>query len=133
MDFPLFYLDGIGNRFLMALMATVHVMINHPFAVGAYPLVALIEWWGRRTKSPEWDRLAYRVTFVLFIVTTTVGALTGVGIWFTASLIAPFGIGSLLRIFFWAWFSEWLVFVAEVVLLMLYFLMWRHWADGWLK
>lgn len=133
MDFPLFYLDSIGNRLLMAVIATVHVMINHPFAVGAYPLVALIEWWGRRTKSPEWDRLAYRVTFVLFIVTTTVGALTGVGIWFTAGLIAPFGIGSLLRVFFWAWFSEWLVFVAEVVLLMLYFLMWRHWADGWLK
>jgi len=133
MDFPMFFLDGIGNRMLIAVVASLHNFINHPFAVGAYPLVALMEWWGWRTGRAEWDRLAYRVTFVLFVITTTVGALTGVGIWFTTALIAPFGIGSLLRVFFWAWFFEWLVFVIEVGLVLIYFLTWKRWSEGAIK
>ena len=134
MDFPLFFFDIVGNRLMMAVIAIVHVMINHPVAVGAYPLVAIMEWWAYRNKDLAMDELVRKVTFVLFIVTTTVGALTGVGIWFAAGLIAPFGIGSLLRVFFWAWFTEWLVFISEVVLVLMYFLTWRRWADGiWKK
>lgn len=133
MDFPLFYLDIIGNRLLMAIIAITHVMINHPMAVGAWPLIALMEWWGYRRGDLDVDKLAYRITFVLFIITTSVGALTGVGIWLTAALIAPFGIGSLLRVFFWAWFIEWLVFITEVGLVVVYFLMWKRWAQGKMK
>lgn len=130
MDFPIFFLDFFGNRILIAVVASVHVFINHPLAVGAYPLVVLMEWWGRKTGNPDWDRLAYRITFVLFIVTTSLGALTGVGIWLTTALIAPFGIGSLLRVFFWGWFLEWLVFIGEVVLVLIYFLTWKRWSEG---
>ena len=134
MDFPLFFLDLIGNRLLMAVVAVVHVMVNHPVAVGAYPLVALLEWRAYRRGDRALDELVRRITFVLFIVTTTVGALTGVGIWLTAALIAPFGIGSLLRVFFWAWFAEWLVFISEVVLVLIYFLAWKRWSVGrWKK
>lgn len=130
MDFPLFYMDIVGNRMLMGIIAVTHVLINHPFAVGAWPLVTLMEWWGRRKGIEGWDHLAYRVTFVLFIVTTSLGALTGVGIWLTAALIAPFGIGALLRIFFWAWFFEWLVFITEVGLVLVYYLLWKKWREG---
>jgi len=133
MDFPMFFLDFVGNRILMAVIASVHVIINHPFAVGAYPLVLLLEWWGHKTGLADWDQLARKITFVLFIITTTVGALTGVGIWLTAALISPFGIGSLLRVFFWIWFTEWTIFVGEVVLIMIYFLTWKRWADGIMK
>jgi len=134
MDFPLYYMDFIGNRMLMAMIAIVHVMINHPFAVGAWPLIAILEWKAWKLKDAAWDNLARRITFVLFIITTTLGALTGVGIWLTAALIAPFAIGSLLRVFFWAWFSEWLVFVSEVILVLIYYLTWHRWHAGvWKK
>ena len=63
---------------------------------------------------------------VAFIITTTIGAMTGVGIWFSASLISPSSIGSLIRVFYWAWFTEWIVFVTEVVLIMIYFLTWKN-------
>ncbi len=133
MDFPMFFLDFFGNRILIAVVASLHVFINHPFAVGAYPLVFVMEWWGRKSGNPLWDNLAYKITFVLFIVTTSVGALTGVGIWLTTALIAPFGIGSLLRVFFWGWFIEWIVFISEVVLVVVYFLTWKKWSEGNLK
>lgn len=133
MDFPLFFLDDIGNRLMFAIIAVTHVLINHPLAVGAYPLVTVLEWSAWRRNRPDIDELARKITFVLFIITTSLGALTGVGIWLSAALVAPFGIGSLLRIFFWAWFSEWLVFISEVVLILIYYLAWKRWSSGRMK
>ncbi|HOA73062.1 MAG TPA: cytochrome c [Phycisphaerae bacterium] len=129
MDFPLFHLDWAGNRMLIAVIAVLHVLVNHSMAVGAMPLIALVQWWGYRTADPRWDRLAYRLLGVCFIVTTTVGALTGVGIWLSASLVNPHAIGSLIRVFFWAWFTEWIVFITEVCLILAYFLTWKSWGE----
>lgn len=124
MDFPIFHIDFIGNRLLIAVDAILHVLINHAFAIGALPIIALLEYLGIRRADPRWDDLAYRLLKVIFIVTTTVGALTGVGIWFSAALVNPAAIGSLIRVFFWGWFAEWLVFVTEVSLILFYFLSW---------
>jgi len=125
MDFPIFHLDFFGNRLLIAFIAILHVFHSHPLAVGAIPVVAAMEWWGLKTGRPEWDRLAYRILFVCFILTTSVGALTGVGIWFSTSLVNPAAIGSLIRVFFWAWFFEWIIFFLEVVFILFYFLTWK--------
>lgn len=133
MDFPIFHFDLLGNRLLVGLVAVIHVLINHPLAVGAYPLIVLIEWLGYRRGSAEWDEVARRVAFVCFIITTSAGAVTGVGIWITTSLVAPFAIGSLLRVFFWSWFTEWIVFIIEVGLIMAYYLTWRRWTAGLAK
>jgi len=99
MDFPVFHLDFLGNRMLIAMIAVMHVFINHSLAVGAMPLVTVMEWWGHRRNDKRWDLLAYRVLTVCFIITTTLGALTGVGIWFSTSLVNPYAIGSLIRVF----------------------------------
>jgi mono/diheme cytochrome c family protein len=125
MDFPLFHLDFFGNRLLIAVIATLHVLINHMLAVGAIPLVAMLQWRGLRTGDQRWDTLAYRILWSCFIITTSVGALTGVGIWLSTSLVNPQAIGSLIRVFFWAWFFEWTVFVTEVVLILIYTLTWK--------
>lgn len=126
MDFPPYFIDELaGGRIIIGIIASIHVLINHPLAVGAYPLLVFMEWRAHKLKRPDLDRIAYKITFVVFIVTTTVGALTGVGIWISTSLFAPFAIGSLLRVFFWGWFIEWLVFITEVILIMWYFLSWK--------
>lgn len=128
MDFPLFHLDFIGNRMLIALTAIIHVVVNHPMAVGAIPLATLLEWRAWKKGIAGLDEVAYKITFVFFVITTSLGALTGVGIWFTTSLVNPAAIGSLLRVFFWGWFTEWIVFVVEVSLILWYFLSWKKYT-----
>ncbi|MCC6914907.1 MAG: cytochrome c [Rhodospirillaceae bacterium] len=128
MDFPIFHLDILGNRWLIATIAIIHVLVNHGLAVGMMPLVAAMEWYGQKKGDSRWDALAYRILFVSFLVTTTVGALTGVGIWLSVSLVNPYSIGSLIRVFFWAWFTEWLVFITEVCLILAYTLSWKKWS-----
>lgn len=126
MDIPIFHLDVLNNRMLIALIASIHVIVNHAMAVGGIPLVVFLEWKAVRTGDMRWDDLAYRILRVFFIVTTTLGAMTGVGIWFSAALVNPVAIGSLIRVFFFTWLVEWLVFVTEVVLILLYFKTWVH-------
>lgn len=128
MDLPVFHLDFLNNRMLIAIIAVLHVVINHGMAVGGIPLVSYLERRGMQTGDEAWDRLAHRILAVFFVVTTTVGALTGVGIWLSASLVNPYAIGSLIRVFFWTWFVEWLVFVTEVVLILFYYMTWAHWT-----
>ena len=132
MDFPVFHLDFMGNRMLIAVIAIVHVIINHAMAVGLMPLVTILEYRGFRLsminkdEAEKWDNLAYKILFVAFVVTTSFGALTGVGIWFSVSLVNPASIGSLIRVFYGAWFTEWIVFVLEVGAIMVYFLTWKN-------
>lgn len=132
MDFPMFHLDWLNNRMLIAIIAILHVIINHGLAVGFMPFVTWLEQRGvsRSGKDQitdlEWDKMAYKIMKVAFIITTTVGAMTGVGIWFSVALVSPASIGSLIRVFYWAWFTEWVVFVTEVILIMIYFLTWKN-------
>jgi hypothetical protein len=130
MDFPVFHLDFLNNRMLIAMIAVLHVFINHAMAVGGIPLVVYLEARGLREGDQDWDRLALRILTFFFVITTTVGALTGVGIWFSAGLVNPYAIGSLIRVFFWTWFVEWLVFVTEVVLILYYYLTWSRWTGA---
>lgn len=132
MDFPMFHLDWLNDRFLIAVIAILHVFINHGLAVGFIPYITWLEQKGVSMASAnqitnlEWDDLVYKKMKVAFIITTTLGAMTGVGIWFSVALVSPASIGSLIRVFYWAWFIEWLVFVTEVVLILIYFLTWKN-------
>lgn len=128
MDLPVFHLDFLNDRVLIAIIAILHVVVNHSMAVGGIPLVAFLERRAYLREDAAWDDVARRTLALFFAVTTTVGALTGVGIWFSAALVNPYAIGSLLRVFFWTWFTEWLVFVTEVVLILAYYLTWKSWT-----
>lgn len=131
MDFPMFHLDWLNDRFLIAVIAIIHVLINHGLAVGFIPYITWLEQKGVQNSAPDqitdfaWDKMVYHKMMVAFIITTTIGAMTGVGIWFSAALVSPASIGSLIRVFYWAWFTEWLVFVTEVILILIYFLTWK--------
>lgn len=132
MDFPMFHLDWLNDRFLIAIIAILHVFINHGLAVGFIPYITWLEQLGVKNAPANaitdlaWDELIYKKMKVAFIITTTIGAMTGVGIWFSAALVSPSSIGSLIRVFYWAWFTEWLIFVTEVVLILIYFLTWKN-------
>ncbi len=89
-----------GQSLVDCMIAILHVLINHAIAVGFAPLVTLLEYRGYRAgklksdTQQNWDKLAYKLLFVAFIITTSVGAMTGVGIWFSAALVNPGSIGS---------------------------------------
>lgn len=130
MDFPIAEVPLIGGRLLIAIVGVIHVMISHGCAVGGSLFLVLLEYKSIREADERLNEVTYRLARWFFILTTSVGALTGVGIWFTTNMFSPVGIGSLLRVFFWAWFVEWVVFVSEIGLVAVYYLSWHRMSPG---
>ena len=127
MEFPIYEAPYLGNGMTIALDAVLHVLISHGLAIGAITLIVLSEYLGFRKSSKDWENFAKNFLKFTIIVITGIGAVTGVGIWFITSAIAPNGIGSMLRIFFWPWFIEWIIFTLEVIVLLIYYFTWDKW------
>ena len=127
MEFLLFQVPYLGNGMTIGIVAVLHVLISHGLAIGAVTLAVLCEYRGMRDGDPAWEDFSRGLLKAVILIVTGVGATTGVGIWFTTSALSPRGIGSLLRVFFWPWFLEWLFFVTEVVLLLTYYFTWEDW------
>jgi cytochrome bd-type quinol oxidase subunit 1 len=130
MEFLLFQVPYLGNGMTIGIVAVVHVLISHGLAIGAMTMVVVSEYLGLRDQDPDWERFSRNLLLAVIITITGVGAVTGVGIWVTTSALSPRGIGSLLRVFFWPWFAEWLVFVTELVILLVYYFTWDHWIGA---
>ncbi len=128
MEFPIFQVPYLGNGMTIALDAVLHVVVSHGLAIGAVSMVVVSEYLGHRRASRDWECFAKDFLRVIIFLTTSVGAMTGVGIWLITSALAPRGIGSLLRVFFWPWFIEWGVFTAEVVIVLIYYYTWERWT-----
>jgi len=124
-DYPIFEMPVLGHRLLFAIDAIVHVFISHGAAVGGSVVLVLAQRLAIRTNNQRLDELCYRILFTFFILATAVGALTGIGIWIHVNIINPSAIGALLRVFFWKWFVEWIVFNIEMIYLLWLFLTWK--------
>jgi mono/diheme cytochrome c family protein len=128
MEFPIFQVPYLGNGMAIALNAVLHVVISHGVSIGVMAMIVLGEYLGIRRSSPEWETFSKSLLKPTIIIITGVGAVTGVGIWFITSALTPRSIGSLLRVFFWPWFIEWIIFTLEVSVLLIYYFMWDRWA-----
>jgi hypothetical protein len=134
MNFPWQQVPYLGYGMTIALDAVTHVVLSHGLAIGVVALIVILETMARSGGDGRLEGLARHMLKPAVIIITAVGAVTGVGIWFIVSALVPGGIGSMLRVFFWPWFIEWIVFTLEVVVLLVYYVSWdrmRHSAPGW--
>lgn len=125
-DYPIFDMPLLGHRLLFAFDAILHVFISHGAAVGGSVILVLSQWLAIRNNDHKLDALSYKILFTFFVLATAVGALTGIGIWIHINIINPAAIGALLRVFFWKWFAEWIVFNIEMIFLLWWFLTWKN-------
>ena len=134
MNYPIWSLPAPG--LLIAAVAILHVFISH-FAVGGGLFLVL----GERKARREGDAaflayLKYHSRFFI-LLTLVLGAITGVGIWFTIGLVHPQATSSLINIFVWAWAIEWTFFATEIAAALVYYYGWdrlapkTHQAVGW--
>lgn len=124
MLFPNFHMPLLGDGMTIALVAVLHVLLSHGVAIGMVALIVVFEYLSLRRKDKGLEEFTRETLKIVVIIITAVGAVTGAGIWFTLSVLAPEGIGSMLRVFFWPWFVEWLVFTAEVIVILIYYFLW---------
>ncbi|MDR0239656.1 MAG: c-type cytochrome [Deltaproteobacteria bacterium] len=124
MMFPLLQIPGLGNGMTIALDAVPHVVISHGVAIGTISIIVLFQTLAYAGKGEHWARTARTLLNPVVVVVTSIGAITGVGIWVITGALAPEGIGSLIHLFFWPWFIEWGAFTGEVIFLLALYYNW---------
>ncbi len=120
MNYPVWQLEFLGGGFLIAVIAIIHVYIAQ-FAVGGGLFLVLTEHLARRQNNQGMLDFVRKHTKFFLLLTMVAGALTGVGIWFTISLLNPSATSVLIHTFVFAWGTEWTFFVAEIVSLFIYY------------
>ncbi|WP_010586834.1 c-type cytochrome [Schlesneria paludicola] len=112
--FPVNDYGPIMPGLVMAGVAIVHVFLAQ-FAVGGGILLCYFQWLamtGREIHARPFVKGYFKL---LVLISFVVGALTGVGIWFTAIQVSPATIGSMVDHFHWLWATEWTFFCLEIV------------------
>lgn len=120
MNYPVWYLPGIGGGLLIALIAVTHVFVSH-FAVGGGLYLVMTE--RKALREGRSGILAYvrRHTRFFMLLTMVFGGITGVGIWFIIALVNPAATSKLIHIFVYGWAAEWVWFLVEIVALLVYY------------
>ncbi len=119
MNYPVWDLFYAGGGLPIALMAVIHVYVAH-FAVGGGLFLVYTEYKAYREDSPQILDYVRRHTFFFLLLSTAFGGLTGVGIWFTISLLNPAATSILTHDFVFGWATEWVFFLTELVALFIY-------------
>lgn len=137
MNYPIWEIPFLGGAPVIAAIAILHVFISH-LAIGAGLLLVLTE--RKAYRENDDGILAYtrRNAQLLILLSLVLGALTGVGIWFSISLVQPSGTSTLIHVFVWAWAIEWVFFLVEIVAAFVYYYAWdrldrrSHLTVGWI-
>lgn len=137
MHYPWWYVPHATAPMLIALIATVHVLVAH-YAVGGGFFLAVETSFAYRTRNPQY--LSYLRGHAQFFILLTVvfGAITGVGIWWTIGLASPLATQVLIQTFVFGWAMEWVFFVLEIASAFGFYYFWDrlpesvHKALGWI-
>lgn len=137
MNYPVWYLPGIGGGLLVAIIAIVHVFISH-FAVGGGLYLVFAERKGIREKSRAILEFTRSHAKFFLLMTVVAGGITGVAIWFIISLVHPGATSLLIHTFVFGWATEWVFFLVEIIAIFIYFYTFgkmddrTHQAIGWI-
>lgn len=113
MNYPHWEVPILGGGMVIALVATIHVLIAH-FAVGAGFFVAFTESRIGRRDDPLLRDFLLRFGKFLILFAFVAGAVTGVGIWFSIGLVSPRATSILIHNYVWGWAAEWCLFLIEI-------------------
>lgn len=123
MHYPWWHVPILTSPMLIAAIAVIHVLISH-YAVGGGLFLAVEARYAHREGRS--DYLAYLKRHAKFFILFTVvlGAVTGVGIWWTIGLASPLATEMLIRTFVFGWAMEYVFFVLELVAGFLFYYYW---------
>jgi len=120
MNYPVWEIYYAGGGLLIALISIFHVYIAH-FAVGGGLFLVLTELKAYRENIDQITEYTKKHAYFFLIVSMILGGISGVGIWFTISLLSPSVTSTLIHTFVFAFASEWVCFLVEITALLIYY------------
>src|SRR6187455_1347597 len=105
MDAAIFPVNDFGplmKGLAIGGLGIFHVFTAH-FAIGGGLLLTYFQWLAMTGKCPPARRFMDGYFRTLVLISFVLGALTGVGMWFTSIQVSPVTIGQMIDEFHWFW------------------------------
>jgi hypothetical protein len=118
--YPIWEVPHASAGILLAMIATFHILPSH-LSVGAMWINVFVETKAYRENRPELLEFIRKFTLLLLVFAYVFGSLSGVGIWYAATVANPRGISGLIHNYVWGWASEWVFFIVEVTGIFIYY------------
>jgi len=118
--YPVWEVPFLSPGIVLAIIAVFHILPSH-LSVSAMWFNVYFEWRGIRENKPELFEFIKKFSLLLLIFAYVTGSLSGVGIWFATTVSAPRGISALIHNYVWAWATEWVFFIMEVIGIFVYY------------
>lgn len=115
-DIPFYPVNDFGpamKGLVIGGLGIFHVFLAQ-FAIGGGMLMCYFQWLAQTGRVPLARKFVDEYFRVLVLISFVMGALTGVGLWFTSIQISPRTIGMMVDEFHWLWAIEWTFFCTEV-------------------
>lgn len=135
--YPIFEVPYLSSGMILGLIAAFHILPSH-FSTGAMWFNVYVETKAYRENRPELLEFIKKYSLLLLVFAYVLGALAGIGIWFSATVASPRGISGLIHNYVWGWATEWVFFLIEVFGIFIYYYTFgkvdrkTHLKIGWL-
>ena len=123
----------IEGAYLIALAGIVHVFFSH-LAVGGGILIAVTEqlaynasyleinYQGSEKESSRWYAFIKEFSKPFVFLTTVIGVVSGLAMWWTIALYSPNATAVLLHVFAPLWSVESWIFLVEILTILVYYI-----------
>ncbi|MGC9017674.1 MAG: cytochrome ubiquinol oxidase subunit I [Caldimicrobium sp.] len=118
--YPIWDVPYLSSALVVGLIASFHVLPSH-LAVGALWVTVYIEKLAYLRNRPDYLDFVKRFTLLLLIFSFIFGSLSGIGIWYSATVSSPRGISGLIHNYVWGWATEWVFFIIEIATIYAYY------------
>ncbi len=118
--YPIWVVPGLTSALVIGLIASFHILPSH-LAVGAFWFNLYIERKAYHENRPELLEFIKRYTLLILIFCFVFGSLSGIGIWYSATVASPRGLSALIHNYVWGWATEWVFFLIEVATIYVYY------------
>jgi len=106
--------DPLMKGMVIGGLGILHVFLAQ-FAIGGGILMAYFQWLAMTNRCASARLFLDGYFKAIVLLSFVLGALTGVGMWFTTIQISPRTIGMMVHNFHWIWAVEWTFFCQEIV------------------
>lgn len=118
--YPVWEVPHLTGGIVLAIIATFHILPSH-LTIGAMWFNVYVETKSYRENRPDLLEFIKKYSLLLLIFSYVFGSLSGIGIWYAATVSNPRGISGLIHNYVWGWATEWVFFIIEVTAIFIYY------------
>jgi len=118
--YPLWIVSGLSPGMVLAVIATFHILPSH-LSTSAMWFNIYVERKADKENRPELLEFIKKYSLFLLVFSYVFGSLSGIGIWYAATVASPRGISGLIHNYVWGWATEWVFFIVEIIGIFVYY------------